>query len=143
MTLKRPESVLVVIYDEDKQILALQRQDDPHFWQSVTGSLEQNEEPRQTAIREVREEIGIDIQQSFFELTDTGIINQYEILPHWRHRYPPDCRQNTEYVFLLQISQYCTIQLSEHLDYRWVSVQQALQLISSETNRNAIQQFLM
>ncbi|KYK91979.1 hypothetical protein SA3733_09130, partial [Aggregatibacter actinomycetemcomitans serotype d str. SA3733] len=37
----------------------LQRCDDPDFWQSVTGSLEENETPRQAAIRELWEEIGL------------------------------------------------------------------------------------
>jgi dATP pyrophosphohydrolase len=34
--------VLVVIYAQDtKRVLMLQRRDDPDFWQSVTGSLEE------------------------------------------------------------------------------------------------------
>ena len=44
MTYKLPVSVLVVIYAEDtKRVLMLQRRDDPEFWQSVTGSLEEGE----------------------------------------------------------------------------------------------------
>ena len=39
---KRPVSVLVVIYAQDsKRVLMLQRRDDPEFWQSVTGSVEE------------------------------------------------------------------------------------------------------
>jgi dATP pyrophosphohydrolase len=42
MQYKRPISVLVVIYAQDtKRVLMLQRCDDPDFWQSVTGSLEE------------------------------------------------------------------------------------------------------
>lgn len=42
MAYKRPVSVLVVIYAEDtKRVLMLQQRDDPDFWQSVTGSLEE------------------------------------------------------------------------------------------------------
>ena len=59
---KKPESVLVVIYCQTtNRYLMLQRKDDPLFWQSVTGSMETDELPRQTAIREVLEETGIDI----------------------------------------------------------------------------------
>ena len=44
MSFKLPVSVLVVIYAEDtKRVLMLQRRDDPAFWQSVTGSLEEGE----------------------------------------------------------------------------------------------------
>ena len=34
----------------------LQRRDDPAFWQSVTGSLEEHEMPHDAAVREVWEE---------------------------------------------------------------------------------------
>ena len=60
---KRPESVLVVIYNDADQVLAMQRQDDPTFWQSVTGSIELGETPLQTAIREVEEETGYRVDQ--------------------------------------------------------------------------------
>ena len=41
------------------RILMLQRQDDPSFWQSVTGTLETNETSRETAPIEVWEEVGL------------------------------------------------------------------------------------
>lgn len=47
MTYKLPVSVLVVIYAQDtKRVLMLQRRDDPDFWQSVTGSLEEGKPRR-------------------------------------------------------------------------------------------------
>ena len=61
---KNNQSVLVVIYAESThRVLMLQRQDDPSFWQSVTGTLETNETPRETAIREVWEEVGLKIEE--------------------------------------------------------------------------------
>ena len=55
MTYKRPVSILVVIYAQDtKRVLMLQRRDDPDFWQSVTGSVEEGETAPQAAMREVR-----------------------------------------------------------------------------------------
>ncbi|MEC7360158.1 MAG: dihydroneopterin triphosphate diphosphatase, partial [Pseudomonadota bacterium] len=38
MAYKKPESALVVLYDQHYRVLLLQRQDDPTFWQSVTGA---------------------------------------------------------------------------------------------------------
>ena len=49
-----PESALVVIYNQAGQVLVMQRNDDPLFWQSVTGTRETAESPYQTAVREVR-----------------------------------------------------------------------------------------
>lgn len=58
MSLKRPESVLVIIYDQHHRVLVMQRDDDASFWQSVTGTIEIEEQPIQTAYREVAEETG-------------------------------------------------------------------------------------
>ncbi|MGK0503740.1 MAG: dATP pyrophosphohydrolase, partial [Alteromonadaceae bacterium] len=33
MAYKKPESVLVVLYDQHHKVLLLQRNDDPEFWQ--------------------------------------------------------------------------------------------------------------
>jgi dATP pyrophosphohydrolase len=64
MAYKRPVSVLVVIYAQDtKRVLMLQRRDDPDFWQSVTGSLEE-ETASQAAAREVKEEVTIDVARA-------------------------------------------------------------------------------
>ncbi|WP_217550987.1 NUDIX domain-containing protein, partial [Pantoea sp. GbtcB22] len=54
MGFKHAVSVLVVIFARDTgRVLMLQRRDDDTFWQSVTGSLEAGETPRQAAQREV------------------------------------------------------------------------------------------
>lgn len=142
MQIKRPESVLVVIYDNDNRVLALQRMDDPEFWQSVTGTLETEERPYETANREVFEETGIDIVAHEYELINTGQVNQYEIRQQWRYRYPKNCTTNTEYVFLLQVDRDIPIQLTEHTAFQWISPQQAISTMWSETNRRAIQQHL-
>ena len=44
------------------QVLLLERADHPGYWQSVTGSQNQGEILRQTAIREVFEETGLDAE---------------------------------------------------------------------------------
>lgn len=47
MQYKNNQSVLVVIYTKDtNRVLMLQRQDDPDFWQSVTGTIESGEAPK-------------------------------------------------------------------------------------------------
>ena len=59
---KNNQSVLVVIYAKDtNRVLMLQRQDDPDFWQSVTGTIESGETPKNTAIRELWEEVRLEI----------------------------------------------------------------------------------
>ena len=50
---KRPESVLVVVYTQQLDVLLICRQKPAGFWQSVTGSLEPGETPSQAAGREL------------------------------------------------------------------------------------------
>ena len=61
---KQPISVLVVLHDGKGNILLIERADNVNFWQSVTGSIEEDESLSQTAVREVWEETGIILQQS-------------------------------------------------------------------------------
>ena len=53
-------STLVVIHTAALDVLLLERADRPGFWQSVTGSQHPGEALRETAIREVAEETGLD-----------------------------------------------------------------------------------
>ena len=60
MHYKQPVSVLVVIYTAAGDVLLLERADHPGYWQSVTGSRDGGETLTETALREVREETGLD-----------------------------------------------------------------------------------
>lgn len=103
MSFKLPVSVLVVIYAEDtKRVLMLQRRDDPAFWQSVTGSLEEETAP-QAAAREVMEEVAIDVACEQLALVDCQRTVEFEIFSHLRHRYAPGVERNTEFWFRLAL----------------------------------------
>ena len=57
---KIPESVLVVIHTPALNVLLIERADKPGYWQSVTGSKDEVDEPLvQTCEREVAEETSI------------------------------------------------------------------------------------
>ena len=59
---KIPQSVLVVIYTPQREVLLIERAKQPGFWQSVTGSKDHLDESwTATAIREVQEETGIQV----------------------------------------------------------------------------------
>lgn len=138
MKFKRPESVLVMIYDHQGQVLVMQRNDDPEFWQSVTGTIEIDELPIETAIREVHEETGIDVIVAGFDIVDTRVVNQFDIRPQWRHKYPPGEFTNTEYVFSVCVNSNLPITLTEHTEYRWLPPEDARDLVWSQSNRDAI-----
>jgi dATP pyrophosphohydrolase len=135
---KIPVSTLVVIHTAALQVLLLERADHPGFWQSVTGSQDEGESLRETAIREVREETGLEAAR--YELTDWNLQNVYEIYPVWRHRYAPGVTHNTEHVFGLRVPEAVPVQVAprEHLAFAWMPWQEAAEKVFSWSNRKAI-----
>lgn len=135
--LKQPVSVLVVLHDDNGNILLIERADRAGFWQSVTGSIEAGETLAQTARREVQEETGITLSDG--QLHDWQQSRQYEIYPHWRHRYPPGITRNTEHVFSARIAPDTSIKLSkEHTAFCWLERTDAAEKVFSPSNRQAI-----
>lgn len=116
----------------------MRRTDHPEFWQSVTGSLEWGESrPADAAVRKLLEKTGLtDVSR----LHETDIHNRYQILPEWRHRYAPGTTHNTEHVFFLALDIEAPITLngSEHSEYCWLNINDALERATSSTNRDAI-----
>jgi dATP pyrophosphohydrolase len=156
---KIPISILVVIYNQNNQILLLQRYDNNSFWQSVTGSLDSLNEPLHLAAqREVCEETGIIINNHIntnldkFNPNDAEIntlynldhSTSYNIYQQFRHKYPPFTSTNQEHWFALKIQNNQNIKLSqyEHISYKFVSIDEAMQTCFSPSNAIAIQKFL-
>lgn len=139
MPYKIPRSVLVVIHTPDLDVLLIERADHPGYWQSVTGSLEREDEPlEQTAAREVLEETGIDVAQH--RLTDWCYQNVYEIYPQWQWRYASGVTRNTEHVFGLEVPDRLPVRLAprEHLDHVWLPWEEAADRCFSSSNAAAI-----
>ena len=136
---KIPRSVLVVIHTAKLDVLLIERADKPGFWQSVTGSLDAENEPLAlTARREVFEETGI----RSGVLQDWRLENIYEIYPVWRHRYAPGVTHNTEHVFGLTVSRRVAPRLSprEHTASAWLPWREAADRCFSPSNAEAILQ---
>jgi len=130
---------MVVIYTADLQVLMLERAGWPGFWQSVTGSIDHEDEPLiETARREVREETGIDT--SDYRLEDWGIENSFEIFKKHRSRYAEGVTHNLEHVFGLELPGFVPVRLDpgEHLRYQWMPWKKAAERTPSWTNRDAI-----
>ena len=137
---KRPESVLVVVYTQEGEVLMLRRKYPGNFWQSITGSLELDEKPIDAAKRELREETGICDQQ----INDCHQSQTFEIYSIWRDRYAPGVTHNLEHVFTVQLPGRVAIQLNpnEHEEYMWLPRQQAIDIAFSFTNQDAIKRWV-
>jgi dATP pyrophosphohydrolase len=134
---KLPRSVLVVIHTAALDVLLIERADTPGFWQSVTGSVDAWDEPLAlTARREVEEETGI----TGGVLSDWQLANEYDIYPHYLHRYAPGTTRNTEHVFGLCVPAGTPVRLSprEHVAYRWLPWREAADACHSPSNAEAV-----
>ena len=133
---RRPESVLIVIHTEGGEFLLMERRRPPGFWQSVTGSLEWGESADAAARREVVEETGI-TQGVLINLQWTQV---YEILPAFGKVYAPGITRNLEHAFSLRLLERVPVTLSEseHVRFRWVAGPDAVDTVSSSTNRAVI-----
>ena len=138
MAYKIPISVLVVIHTRALDVLLLERVDRPGFWQSVTGSTHEGESLRDTALREVGEETGIDA--SGYPLLDWRVQNRFEIFRRWSSRFAPGVTHNSERVFGLTLPERLPVVIAprEHTRYQWLPWRDAAELVFSWTNADAL-----
>ncbi len=141
-TSRRPESVLVVVHDGRGRVL-LMRRVDLGFWQSVTGSLQWDEnDPREAACRELAEETGIRARPA--DLEDWRVEHRFAIAPALAWRFAPGVTHNTEHLYSLMLDHTGQVRLnpSEHDEFGWFEASAALEKAWSWSNRLGIRRVL-
>lgn len=136
---KRPESILLVTCTKQGQTLILKRIGHHTFWQSVTGSIRwSGETPAETAVRELREETGIEVCVD--EIRDWNRRFRFAIPAQVRHRYEPGVCMNVEHMFSVCLPKTFAISLQpeEHSDYLWLDLETAMDKVWSWSNREAM-----
>jgi 8-oxo-dGTP diphosphatase len=104
---------------EDKILLLKRHPEKPqgNTWGLPSGKLEKNENSQMAVIREVHEEVGLNINSSDLRLIGT----LYCRLPHIDYIY---------YMYRKPFQKFPEVNLAieEHLEMRWVTVEEGLQL---------------
>ena len=106
-------------------------------WGLAKGAIEPEESDEEAAVREVREETGLEAHG----LRDAHVQRSYPILPAWRSRYAPGVERNLEHLMYLEVPEMGPVQLepTEHVAYLWMPIECAIEKVASWTNREALQ----
>jgi dATP pyrophosphohydrolase len=119
-------------YHNDWLFLLLKRASDkiyPGIWQGVTGKIDDNELPYETALRELKEETGlfakkmwtVDKVNTFYD-AEKNIVN---LIP----------------VFGVIVDIKKIILSEEHIEYKWCNIDEAIKLLIWDQQKNGVKIF--
>ena len=114
------------------------RRADNDAWQGIAGGGENDETPRDAAIREMREEAGITTTDTLRQLDAVGMIG----VEHFRDRrsWDPGVREIPEYAFGMAVDGSDISLSSEHWEIAWLTFEEALVRLEWESNRIALRE---
>ena len=123
-----------VMYKEDglPKFLILKRSHDkiyPGIWQCVTGKIEPEEEPIESAIRELKEETSLNPVQKW----TIDIVNHFYESKHDRMNLIP--------VFGVEVNNIKVVLSDEHCNYRWCEINEALKLLTWNQQKKGLIEF--
>jgi len=124
--------------DNDWEYLMLKRiKDRGGFWQGVTGAPEGNETLYEAAKRELHEETGF----KSVNLIKTDISYIIPMEERWKDIYPKGTKQIPEFLFIaiLNKEHLPKIDPIEHDYWKWCSYESAMNLLSLEDNKKALE----
>lgn len=136
---RSPMQVIVIPYrkEDDQYLFAVFKRSPVSggFWQWIAGGAEDDETPSETAKREVGEEAGITVKTLYSLDTIASLQkNIYDGHEAWSD----DLFVVPEYSFALCLGDEEIIISDAHAEYRWVSYDEATQLLLHDSNKTAL-----
>ena len=105
------------------------------YWQFVAGGGKPGEEPKDAARREAHEEIGSDPKSALIRLDALTMIPVVNI---GGFEWGEDVLVIPEYCFGLELHSENITLSHEHTDYRWLTYEEASDLVNWESNKTAL-----
>lgn len=99
----------------------------PNIWQMVTGKIKENEKAYQTALRELKEETGLEAE----EIYAVPVVNSVYLSETDEICLIP--------VFVCRVKENSNIKISdEHIEYKWVLPSEAIELLAWDGQKNSV-----
>ena len=126
----------IVVHDAGRVLLLHRRPERGNFWQPITGSIEEGEAPRETAIRELHEESGLEA-----EIRDLGVTQSFMIESQYlASRYAsPIIASEVVFAASADSSHPVSIDAEEHDDWGWFTFAEAYERIRWSDDREALE----
>ena len=124
---RRPEEAFVFVRRGEEFLVLHRSERQGSYWHGVAGALEEGEDYRQAAIRELREETGLVAEPVEIAGAYAYSVNED---PGYRRLFPPGTVEIRVRSFLVDVPAGWEPELDwEHDDYRWCSAEEAEALL--------------
>jgi len=114
-------------------------QDGGYYWQSPRGGIDKNESPADAAVRETREETGIEKPLGFFDLEHSHRFDYVTTDPETGKQLVTTV---TEYSFAVETDREDIVLSDEHTSYRWMTPEESMEVFDFEGTRQAVRRLL-
>jgi len=113
---------------------AVLKRSDTGDWQFIAGGGEDNETPKQAAVRETEEEVGIVGNLLTLDSMSTVPRSSFAAAALW----DPNLFVIPQYCFAIDVGAHEIVLSDEHTGCRWAAYEKASALLKWDSNRNAL-----
>lgn len=128
--------VIPYVMKENQLKVAVFQRKIKRYWQFVSGGGENNETLIETAIREVKEEVGYKTNSSELIKLDSMCTISKENFKE--HKDKKNIYVIPEYSFCMKMVNDNIILSKEHIDYKWLNVDEVFDLLTFDSNKTAL-----
>ncbi|HYI13547.1 MAG TPA: lipoyl(octanoyl) transferase LipB [Thermoanaerobaculia bacterium] len=128
--------VKVLVHDDDRVLLLHRRRERGNFWQPITGTIDADETPLDTARRELIEETGLPGEPHPLDLTQSFLIES----EYLASRYPAPIIAS-EVCFHVERDTHLPVRIdpAEHDDWAWFTFAEAYERMQWPDDREALE----
>lgn len=137
--MRKPYQVLVLPFTitDNKLYVYIFKRSNGNWWQFIAGGGEDEESIAETAIRELLEETGVQINSELIELQTVTSI-PVSAFTNKGITYDENINIIPEYSFAVNISNQSIILSTEHNDYKLLPIDEAITLLRYDGNKTAL-----